>query len=631
MEIIINMEATAALTKPVKKLPKRDPNDYHWYKCAKGRAHFGDHHKDHEVTITPGDVFGLKFYRGKYFLIDKSDMTMQFGLIKDEGVKLIKNSEPFAGKIAGKKVTPGATHSEVKAGGVAKKAGEKKLTAAEKRKQTADDLAEKRRNTAPSPAAKKASDTHQQKEKDEEAAATKALKSLKGTHWLTASNAMDKITGTKSKSKVKELVTDVLVKISLDTSSKNRDMLEHDFVSNSPEMKEFLADFSPKQTWSQVTNNVMNLRKKFKGKKVKPGDHADEQKEKEKKKKMQDALKKERQHGAVNVTNKSSVALNNMLRALNARKRKSGSVVPVTLTDKIEKVKAAIEKAPATPAKKTSSTRTPVAGKTKEELQKSLSELMKRKRERRLGPKDQASIDKLKSAIARLAEKEEKDKEKKGKEASKRAEVRKAERAARPQKEKDEEAAATKAVKHLRGTHGDTAYQAMSKITGTKSKAKVKALVTDLLVEISLDTYSKNRDMLEHDLVSNSPEMKEFLADFSTDQTEDQVTINVMNLRKKFKGKKGVSHTPAATDASDDLETIMDSKSHAVTALEYVNSDYKAKRTRKRTLEKAKNQTLSNAREQKALEPQIEKLKESVEKLKVEIKKYDLALKKAKK
>ena len=339
MKIKVDIEATAAIKKPAKKLPKRDPNDYHWYKCTKGRAHFGDHSKDHDVTITPGDIFGLKFYRGKYFLLDKSDMTMQFGLTKDEGLKVIKNSEPFKGKIAGKKVTPGATHSEVKAGGVAKKAGEKKLTAAEKRKQTADDLAAKKAKpaakTSSTPVAgksrkdlekelakvnlvvqrmgrrsgkkttghiaqiakadklkralarmdaadakvksakdkaisdknKKARDARPQKEKDEAAAATKALRSLKGTHWLTASNAMDKITGTKSKAKVKELVTDVLVKISLDTYSKNRDMLEHDFVSNSPEMKEFLADFSPKQTWSQVTNNVMNLRKKFRGKK----------------------------------------------------------------------------------------------------------------------------------------------------------------------------------------------------------------------------------------------------------------------------------------------------------------------------------------------------------------------------
>ena len=86
---------------------KRDPQKYKWYQLAKGRAMFDSAHKDFELELNKGDKFGMKFYRGSYFLVDESDLTLQFKLSVEEGKKLIAASKSFSGKVAGKKVEGG--------------------------------------------------------------------------------------------------------------------------------------------------------------------------------------------------------------------------------------------------------------------------------------------------------------------------------------------------------------------------------------------------------------------------------------------------------------------------------------------------------------------------------------------
>lgn len=86
---------------------KRDPQKYKWYQLAKGKAKFDSAHKEFELELRKGEKFGLKFYRGSYFLVDEDDLTVQFKLSVEEGKKLIEASKPFSGKIAGKQVEGG--------------------------------------------------------------------------------------------------------------------------------------------------------------------------------------------------------------------------------------------------------------------------------------------------------------------------------------------------------------------------------------------------------------------------------------------------------------------------------------------------------------------------------------------
>lgn len=89
------------------KAIKRDPTKYKWYQMAKGKAKFESANDEFELELKRGEKFGLKMYRGSYFLLDESDLTIQFKLSKPEGESLKEASKPFAGKIAGKKVEGG--------------------------------------------------------------------------------------------------------------------------------------------------------------------------------------------------------------------------------------------------------------------------------------------------------------------------------------------------------------------------------------------------------------------------------------------------------------------------------------------------------------------------------------------
>lgn len=93
---------------------KRDPQKYKWYTLAKGKAKFDSAHKTFELELNKGEKFGLKFYRGSYFLLDASDLYVQFKLSVEEGKKLIAASKPFSGKVGGKKVEGGEIEEKPK-------------------------------------------------------------------------------------------------------------------------------------------------------------------------------------------------------------------------------------------------------------------------------------------------------------------------------------------------------------------------------------------------------------------------------------------------------------------------------------------------------------------------------------
>lgn len=86
---------------------KKDPTKYNWYVLKQGSAHFGTAHKDYDLTITKSDPFGIKFFKGSYFLIDKGDLSIQFKLSVEEGKKLLSRCVGWKGTVEGKKVSAG--------------------------------------------------------------------------------------------------------------------------------------------------------------------------------------------------------------------------------------------------------------------------------------------------------------------------------------------------------------------------------------------------------------------------------------------------------------------------------------------------------------------------------------------
>jgi len=86
----------------------KDPRNYGWYELTGAKATFEHAHKTHELILSRGEKYGLKEYRGKVFLVDGSDLSIQFSLTLDEATKLVKKSKPWSGKISRYKVNAGA-------------------------------------------------------------------------------------------------------------------------------------------------------------------------------------------------------------------------------------------------------------------------------------------------------------------------------------------------------------------------------------------------------------------------------------------------------------------------------------------------------------------------------------------
>lgn len=88
---------------------KRDPRQYRWleYVGRKAVLHvIGSDKSGYEIELTKGEKIGIKKHRGSLFLIDASDLTVQFKLDKNDGQRVVDNSKGYSGKVGRYKVMP---------------------------------------------------------------------------------------------------------------------------------------------------------------------------------------------------------------------------------------------------------------------------------------------------------------------------------------------------------------------------------------------------------------------------------------------------------------------------------------------------------------------------------------------
>lgn len=109
--MIIHYENTALAA------ANKDPRKYGWYHFTGAKATFEHSHKTHDLVLTRGEKYGLKEYRGKVFLVDSDDLSVQFSLTPDEASKLVKRSKPWSGKVSRYKVKAGPSTLSAKPGG----------------------------------------------------------------------------------------------------------------------------------------------------------------------------------------------------------------------------------------------------------------------------------------------------------------------------------------------------------------------------------------------------------------------------------------------------------------------------------------------------------------------------------
>jgi hypothetical protein len=87
---------------------KKDPRKYKWYIYSGVRkAHFKTDHKDFDFNLSKGETFGLKVFKGAYYLVDGSEMETQFKLQPKDVELLLKQSKGWTGVIEGQTVVAG--------------------------------------------------------------------------------------------------------------------------------------------------------------------------------------------------------------------------------------------------------------------------------------------------------------------------------------------------------------------------------------------------------------------------------------------------------------------------------------------------------------------------------------------
>lgn len=88
---------------------KRDPRKYRWLEYA-GRKFIldvmGSDRKEYELEISKGEKFGVKNFRGSTYILDESNLAVQFRLDPADAKRIIANSKGYEGKISRYKVLP---------------------------------------------------------------------------------------------------------------------------------------------------------------------------------------------------------------------------------------------------------------------------------------------------------------------------------------------------------------------------------------------------------------------------------------------------------------------------------------------------------------------------------------------
>lgn len=96
---------------------QRDPRKYEWYVYNGRTATFdvtGDDKQEYDLSLKKGEKFGVKEYKGFYFLIDESELSLQLKLKPMDAKRILDNSKPYAGKIGRYSVKPGAKGNKPK-------------------------------------------------------------------------------------------------------------------------------------------------------------------------------------------------------------------------------------------------------------------------------------------------------------------------------------------------------------------------------------------------------------------------------------------------------------------------------------------------------------------------------------
>lgn len=81
---------------------------YKWFEYRGRDVVFNTASPDHSLHLSKGEVFAYKQFKGKHYLVDKSELNVRFSLKPQEADRVIRNSIGWSGKVAGMTVKAGS-------------------------------------------------------------------------------------------------------------------------------------------------------------------------------------------------------------------------------------------------------------------------------------------------------------------------------------------------------------------------------------------------------------------------------------------------------------------------------------------------------------------------------------------
>jgi len=88
---------------------KRDPRKYRWLEYVGRRAVLdvmGSDKQEYDIELSKGEKFGVKKFRGSVFILDSTNLAVQFKLTPEDAKRLIGNAKGYSGKVGRYKVLP---------------------------------------------------------------------------------------------------------------------------------------------------------------------------------------------------------------------------------------------------------------------------------------------------------------------------------------------------------------------------------------------------------------------------------------------------------------------------------------------------------------------------------------------
>lgn len=72
---------------------------YAWFMYKGRKVAFHTGHAEHDLHLFSGEVFGYKKWRGRHFIVDKTELEIRFELTEKDAMRVIANSVGWSGKI----------------------------------------------------------------------------------------------------------------------------------------------------------------------------------------------------------------------------------------------------------------------------------------------------------------------------------------------------------------------------------------------------------------------------------------------------------------------------------------------------------------------------------------------------